>query len=126
RLYSVPENVAVERAERFARRCGVRGDIFMPRVTSFNGKIEGQGSFRRHSGSRIWNSVLADGIVLGPGQSAVFATGDCPTVVMRVSGKPITVAAHAGRDSIIPNHIIRRSHSRYGAIFNMAECFSDS
>lgn len=125
-LYSVGEELAIERVEEFAIESGVRGAVFMPKITAFDGKIAPHSSFKRSPGSlMVLNSAVADGVVVAAGQAAVFATGDCPTLVMHAPGDRIAVAAHAGRKSLIGKPLDGRRPDE-GIVFEMAGLFPPS
>ena len=49
----------------------------------------------------LYCGVMADGVVINPGQAAAIASGDCPTIVAYASGARVAIVAHAGLGSLI-------------------------
>lgn len=126
-MYRIDKKAAESKAVEFSERMGYKfGDIFMPDISGANGRVGLKARFERSKlEPRILNSEKADGIVLDRGQMAVFATGDCPVVVMHVPQKDFVVAAHAGRQSLLGDVTkpVGQGLSQ-SVIFDMARRFS--
>jgi copper oxidase (laccase) domain-containing protein len=80
-----------------------RTEVIVPNVTSSNGVVLDSEFFHNRD---IGDTTLrygkpADGVVVKRGEAVVFATGDCPVVLMYSTSVNFCVAAHAGRKSLV-------------------------
>ncbi|MBI2097870.1 MAG: laccase domain-containing protein [Candidatus Vogelbacteria bacterium] len=84
--------------------------IYHPQTHAFNGKICEAKDLTRvieADGVKIHSGCLADGVSIDLGHAICLRTADCPTIVARHNATGETIAAHAGRASLIDEECLR-------------------
>ncbi len=117
-LYKKDPKEAEHKVVDFSERMGFNsGDIYMPDISGATGRMGLRNKFKRSvMESRILNSEKADGVTILEGESAVFAVGDCPVIVMYVPKKGFVVVAHAGRQSLLGDFTKVPRHEMMGSV----------
>lgn len=90
----------------FARsQSWITHDILAPNITGFNGEVVSEIDLKQcfwARGISVHWGRTADGIIIPPGYTGLFPTGDCPTIVAYHHASNTAVGAHAGLKSLLP------------------------
>ena len=96
--------------------------IYRPRTSFFNALIVKPTELKKNrwiEGYDIYSGCNADGVIIPTSAAIWLATADCPTIVARnrVNGK--TIAAHAGRYSLVDRQrLLGKSPRQHESVVN--------
>lgn len=88
--------------------------LYMP-IPDFKGKIAHNVGFKEEissEGFRVMGKKYGDVFYMLPGTAYGLTTADCPTIIVCVNGRILTI--HAGRDSLIDTEVMKSFGTKNG------------